>query len=77
MSKKQQAFLLSAPLFAGEHRTEREEFEGFKCAACCGNGWHWGEDECGERVTIPCSVCGGGGKLRAVVVVEWLPDLKK
>lgn len=76
MSKKQQVFLLSAPLFAGEHRTEREEFTGFECATCCGNGWHWQDDENGERVKIPCRVCEGSGKLRAVVRVEWLPDAK-
>lgn len=71
MSKKQQALLLSAPLFAGEHRMEREEFVGFKCATCCGNGWHWGENEGGERVRIDCKVCEGSGKLKAVVTVEW------
>ncbi len=71
MSKKQQALLLSAPLFGGVHRQECHEFKGFACASCQGNGWHWLLDEFNERIKSPCAVCHGTGELKAVVTVEW------
>lgn len=75
MSKKQQSLLLSVPLFMGELQVEREVFLGFKCATCCGNGWYWGEDEkSGERVKVTCKICKGSGRLKAVVIVEWVAE---
>lgn len=71
MSKKQQSFLLTAPLFAVDLPVEKEEFFGFPCSTCGGSGWHWGEDERGDRTKIDCRVCQGSGKLKAVVTVEW------
>lgn len=71
MSRKQQALLLSAPLFGDIHRKEREEFSGFTCSYCTGNGWFWKEDNQGERCKENCKTCGGSGRLKAVVTVEW------
>ncbi|WP_042373711.1 hypothetical protein [Bacteroides neonati] len=74
MSKKQQALILSAPLFGDVHPKEQQEFNGFPCSGCQGNGWHWKENKYGDRIKEPCSVCGGTGKLKAVVTIEWKAD---
>lgn len=72
MSAKQQALLLSPPLFPDEYPTEEEVFHGIPCAHCHGNGWFWGMDE--KR---NCPVCKGTGILKAVVTVSWEPDEKR
>lgn len=74
MSTKQQALLLTSPLFSDEHPKEREEFTGFPCNNCQGNGWHRKYNNEGEWVKVPCRVCGGTGKLKAIVTIQWLPD---
>lgn len=44
-----------------------------RCDYCHGNGFFWGE-RCRERVKEACPVCGGSGKLDAVITIEWKPS---
>lgn len=74
MSYRQQALLISPPLFIKDHTQEREVFHGLCCPACSGNGWHWKENDFGERYKDSCRHCGGTGKLKAVVTIEYKPD---
>lgn len=75
MSRKQQGMLLSAPLFGDIHCQEREEFHGFPCTYCSGNGWYWATSMIGEEsYKEDCKICGGSGRLKAVVTVEWKAD---
>ncbi|WP_196039100.1 hypothetical protein [Bacteroides nordii] len=74
MSKNIAALLITPPLFIKEFTRETEVFHGLTCTACCGNGWHWKEDKYGERYKNNCHHCGGTGKLKAVVTIEYGPD---
>lgn len=74
MSAQNQIIFIQPMLFIGEsNRKERIESKGHLCPDCHGSGWHWGEDERGERVKEPCRICEGRGKLDAVVTIEWKP----
>ena len=39
-----------------------------------GNGWFWNPEVINERVKMPCPKCGGTGKVKGIVTVEWVPD---
>ena len=41
------------------------------CNKCQGNGWFWSHNSYNEPVKEPCPMCGGTGKLDAVVTIEW------
>ena len=73
MSKKQSGVLITAPLF-GTGREKPEEFPGYPCGYCQGNGYVIDPDIITERVKKPCTSCGGTGQVKAVVTVEWVPD---
>lgn len=54
--------------------TETKEVRGATCPRCDGRGYfidEIGRDEHRERA---CATCGGAGKLRATVTIEWGPD---
>lgn len=72
MSKRQNGVLITAPLFGTGQ--EREEFNGYSCGYCQGEGWHWNPEIIHERVKSPCPKCGGTGKVKAVVTIDWQPD---
>lgn len=74
MSQKQQAILITPPLFIKDYTRETEVFHGLKCTGCSGNGWYWKENNHGECYKNPCRHCGGTGKLKAVVTIEYKPD---
>ena len=73
MSKKQNGVLVTAPLF-GTGRETVGEFPGHSCGYCQGNGWLWDSEIIHERVKMPCPKCGGTGKVKGIVTVEWVPD---
>lgn len=73
MSERQNGVLITAPLF-GTGQEKPEEFTGYSCGYCQGNGWFWDSDIIHERVKKPCPSCGGTGKVKAIVTVEWVPD---
>lgn len=77
MSRKQQAYLIQAPLFAEEHPREQEIFDGFTCGSCSGNGWRLEGASFRESKEVTCKTCKGSGRLKAVVTIEWQPDAKK
>lgn len=74
---RQQALLITPPLFPKEHPYEMDTFFGFKCSYCQGNGWIpiLGERNKCERKN--CSVYKGSGRLKAVVATKWMPDNKE
>lgn len=72
MSKRLNGVQISAPLF-GVGKEKPEEFPGYSCGYCQGNGWFWDPDE-NEPVKKPCPSCGGTGQVKAVVTVEWVAD---
>lgn len=74
MSKKQQSFLVTPPLFPKEHPYEMDTFYGLECSYCHGNGWVPQLGERNETVRGECPVCEGSGKLKAVVTTKWMPD---
>lgn len=73
MSVRQNGVLITAPLF-GTGREKPEEFTGYSCGLCQGNGYVLDADVITERVKKPCPSCGGTGRVKAVVTVEWVPD---
>ena len=73
MSVKQNGVLITAPLF-GTGRETVGEFLGYSCGYCQGNGWLWNPEVIHERVKMPCPKCGGTGKVKGIVTVEWVPD---
>lgn len=73
MSKKQNGVLITAPLF-GTGKEKPEEFPGYSCGYCQGNGYVIDPDIITERVKKPCPSCGGTGQVKAVVTVEWVRD---
>lgn len=73
MSEKWNGVLISAPIF-GAGREKTQEFPGYSCGYCQGNGYVLDPDIITERVKKPCPSCGGTGQVKAVVTVEWVPD---
>ena len=73
MSEKQNGVLITAPLF-GTGKEKPEEFPGYSCGNCQGNGYVIDPDIITERVKKPCPSCGGTGQVKAVVTVEWVRD---
>ena len=77
MSKKQQTLLITPHLLSKEHPNEMETFTGFECSKCYGNGWIIALGERNETVINTCPICGGSGRLKAVVTTKWIPDKKE
>ena len=77
LSKKQQTLLITPPLLSKEHPNEMETFTGFECSKCYGNGWIIALGERNETVINTCPICGGSGRLKAVVTTKWIPDKKE
>lgn len=73
MSEKRNGVLITAPLF-GTGRESVGEFTGYTCGYCQGNGWFWDSDIINERLKKPCPKCGGSGRVKGIVTVEWVPD---
>lgn len=73
MSKRLNGVQISAPLF-GVGKEKPEEFPGYSCGYCQGNGWFIDPDVIHERVKKPCPSCGGTGQVKAIVTVEWVAD---
>jgi hypothetical protein len=78
MSKTKHVIIPSPPLFLREGNKERQVLEHYTCSCCQGNGFFWktGAD-IKEKIKAPCSVCGGRGRLKAEVTIEWLPEDEK
>lgn len=55
-------------------RTETRYASGFTCPRCSGQGGFRDTTGHGERTFIPCDLCDGTGKVRAVITVEWEAD---
>lgn len=74
MSKTKQILELSSPTI----KTTHEHLVGLvqQCNYCCGNGWFWGLDEYRESIKVPCPICGGTGKVRPEITVDWKPIKK-
>lgn len=54
-----------------------DNFYGFECSYCHGNGWIptlGKQNECERK---DCPVCEGSGRLKAVVTTKWIPDKKE
>ena len=73
MSERQNGVLITAPLF-GTGVESAGEFRGYSCGYCQGNGWFLDPEIIHERVKMACPKCGGTGKVKAVVTIEWQPD---
>lgn len=74
MSKERRIIEIAPGLMIPGGRTaDRIESRGHSCPYCQGAGFLWQEDDREERYRKECPVCGGGGRLDAVVTVEWKP----
>nr|DAQ85988.1 MAG TPA: DnaJ-like protein [Caudoviricetes sp.] len=50
---------------------ERIVSKGHDCEYCQGNGYFVGYNRAGQSENDPCPICGGSGKVDAVVTIEW------
>lgn len=73
MSKKQSGVLVTAPLF-GTGRETVGVFPGHSCGYCQGNGYFQGDITEKDTELVPCPKCGGTGKVKGIVTVDWVPD---
>lgn len=73
MSEKRNGVLITAPIF-GTGKEVVGEFTGYSCGRCQGNGYYIDPDIITERVKKMCPSCGGTGKVKAVVTIDWIPD---
>ncbi len=76
MSKNRQVITVSPPLFLKETgRKEQVRSAGHICSHCHGNGWFWRQPD-GEKDSVKeaCPICGGSGRLDAVITIEWYPS---
>lgn len=73
MSRKQDTVVLCPPIF-GTGTEQLEEFTGYSCGRCHGNGYFLDPDITNECVKIPCPGCGGTGQVKGIVTVEWRTD---
>lgn len=73
MSKRQNGVLITAPLF-GTGRETVGEFPGYACGYCQGNGYVQGDITLPAPERKPCPRCGGTGRVKGIVTVEWVPD---
>lgn len=54
-------------------KAEHMESRGHDCYRCHGNGWYWK----GEFYNLKherCDLCGGTGKVKAVIDIKWVGD---
>lgn len=72
MSKQCNSVLITAPDF-GTGREVIGEFTYYDCGYCHGEGWLWDPEIIHERIKMPCPKCGGTGKVKATVVIDWAP----
>lgn len=55
--------------------TEKHEITGFSCPYCCGQG-SWSEQiGYNEYEEHTCNVCHGAKNIKAVIKINWIPDL--
>lgn len=73
MSKKQNGVLITAPLF-GTGRETVGYFTGYACGYCQGKGYFLDPEIVNEQVKMPCPKCGGTGRVKGIVTVDWVPD---
>lgn len=73
MSERQEGIRIKAPRF-GTGQEPPEEFAGYSCGYCHGYGYFSQDNQHGEWEKYPCPKCGGTGKVKAVVTIDWLPD---
>ena len=73
MSVKQNGVLITAPLF-GTGKETVGYFTRYGCGYCQGTGYFIDPDIVNERVKTPCPKCGGTGKVKGIVTVNWVPD---
>ena len=72
MSKEKRTIEITPGLMSpGGSMTEVLESRGHVCTYCQGNGYHWQENCYRERYKHGCPVCGGSGRLDAVISIQW------
>ena len=74
MSKKQKRGAGNGtPLRNGDGRPS-ENSRGYSCGYCQGNGYFQGDITVKDTELVPCPKCGGTGKVKGIVTVDWVPD---
>lgn len=74
MSRKEQTLTLY-PL-DHDNSMELSEFNNFACPACSGRGWmHDWDAKRDDPHKQKCERCNGSGRLRASVIIKWMPDV--
>lgn len=76
MSSEQRTISLFPPTLKGRAH-ELIVSEDHECPYCHGNGWLWGRGKDWEGVKVTCPVCQGVGRMKAIVEITWLPDMKQ
>lgn len=69
MSRVKQVIELESPSLNSRH----QQLTGLvqTCNYCCGNGWFWGRDQCGDSVKTECPMCHGAGQMRPMITIDW------
>lgn len=73
MSEKRDIALIMAPDF-GTGRETVGYFTGYACGYCQGNGYFQGDITRKDPERTPCPKCGGTGRVKGIVTVDWVPD---
>lgn len=55
-------------------RTETRYVNGFNCPRCGRQGGFLNDTGHNQRSFIPCDLCEGTGKVKAMITVEWNAD---
>lgn len=78
MSKIQQVYTVTPPMFLREHGyTESVLSKGHLCPVCVGTGYYTTKSkETGETLRVPCETCQGARKLDAEITIKWTPAAK-
>ncbi|KAA6346411.1 hypothetical protein EZS27_006061 [termite gut metagenome] len=75
MSKVNKVIWITPPTLLNINNKEIQTSSGHKCSYCQGNGFFWEvQEDVKERFKAACPVCRGSGKLRAAIIIEWLPE---
>jgi len=73
MSKQKHIIIVEPDKYSAN--IERMTFGNYKCPACGGSGHFVEQIGRDEYKTTECSFCSGTGNVKAIVTIEWLPDM--
>lgn len=74
MSSKKETVIISPPDRWTAITEEKIESRGHVCTLCNGKGLFVEQIGYEQYEKTECSVCKGSGRIKAVIVISWIPD---